>query len=89
MKPLIQICLIGAAIAAVGVFFEIWSISKLENMPTISDYLKNSKKPENTEKKNITGSEERPWGGQLEPKENDGARAKQLKHAAGSLNQKN
>lgn len=87
MKGLFKLILIGVLIALGGAFFELWRIPRLEKFPTISRFS-NGEKPtwENTAKKWISQNPDKaPPGGPLAPKEEESARAKQLRKARDEL----
>ncbi|MGJ8677825.1 MAG: hypothetical protein ACSHX0_09930 [Akkermansiaceae bacterium] len=87
MKTLLLLIVVGAIAAFAGAFFEMWKIPRFENIPTISDYSDSSKKPEKKEEALKVGPDKAPWGGPLAPKENNGARSRQVQESEKLLSQ--
>lgn len=84
MKNIILFLIFGAVLALAGAFFEMWTIPRLEKMPTISDYATRSRDLEQRAEEQMgLGPGERPPGGPLAPPTT--ARQGQLNHARSQL----
>lgn len=60
MKTLFLIAIVGALAAWAGAFFELWTIPRLEELPTISDYATRSQSLEERAEHELGGSPEKP-----------------------------
>jgi hypothetical protein len=87
MKNLITFFIIAPLVALGGVYFELWKIPQLENLPTISRQTEKEKPSmEDAARKRLNqDSDEAPPGGPLAPNNPNTARAKQLQDARNQL----
>lgn len=68
MKTFFFLLVIGAVLALGGAFFEMWTIPRLERMPTISDYATRSRDiQERAERELGLGPGDQPKGGPFAP----------------------